>query len=57
MELFVLWRTAVCSRRTHQPYLIHVIGNFHYPCLGLFIVLILPSKLQEGEDGGILVHE
>ena len=54
MELFVPWRIAVGGRRSHQPYLIHVIGNFHYPCPGLFVVLILPLKLQDRGDGGVL---
>lgn len=55
MKLLVLWRIAVSSSRAHQPYLIHIIGNFHYPRLGLFIVLILPFKLQDREDGRVLV--
>lgn len=55
LALLIPCRIACWGWQTHLAYLIHVIGNFHYPQLGFLIVLILPFILGDREDGTVLV--
>lgn len=55
MSISLLDGAVVLFSGEQQPYLIHIIGNFHDPRPSLFIVLILTFKLQDRKDRGVLV--
>lgn len=48
-SLFMPSETASKTCKIQLAYLIHIIGNFHYPQFGLLIVLILSFILYQKE--------